>query len=294
MTSESKRFNGYDLALEAYRNIHDHHQQPLEYRLNALRLTFKKLRRSYRERSVRVSYDGDVAKAYLLGYVPPYIFLSEYVFREIGFLNETESDDFGIVGVGPGPELVALMKVLTDQNGSADGLTVRLYDIDHSTWTEVRQALTAVAVAAFDILNFESQIVPFDLDQPIDADFMKRHFQKTQNLVFQNCLNELKNRNIALANLRSIWNVIGEGSLVLFIEQRARRYDTNILLSQFKEHAMESGLVTFNELPKHRISFTDEVHPNLKQHFFGTYEDDLMERKNIDFDAMMFGKGPTV
>ena len=295
MKDSEERLNRYQLVLSAFEMFHPEIAS-IEDKLEKLRSPLKNLRSWYHSTEVRPAYDEASAWAYLLAYVPPYIFLTEHVLRESKFFEEFTSGDLevSIVGVGPGPEMVAVKQLFSKKSGGTSTLSFHLYDINHSVWSTVRRALMEVADDHFGIENQKHIVIDLDFNQPIDQQDLQRWFGRTKYLIFQNCFNELKNHDIAATNFRSIWEVLGNSSRILIVDQNVNKYrEGRLLWNQIKTFAESTGSDEPMERREQEIRFLDEVPSILKNNFFGAYEDFLAERISIKFDVLMLQKGTT-
>jgi hypothetical protein len=177
VADSEERLNRYQLVLSAFEMFHteiasiEDKLEKLRTPLINLREGYRSfnLREGYRSSKVRPVYDAASAWAYLLAYVPPYIFLTEHVLRKVGFLEEFTSGDLeiSIVGVGPGPEMVAVKQIFGEKKGAESILSFHLYDTKHLVWSEVRSSLSHVAADHFGIKKLQHVTIDLDFNQPI-------------------------------------------------------------------------------------------------------------------------------
>jgi hypothetical protein len=293
VADSKERLNRYQLVFSAFEKFHAEIGS-IEDKLQKLRPRLIDLRREYTSPSVRPTYEGAFAWAYLLAYVPPYAFLTEHVLRKIDFFEEFTSGnlEISIVGVGPGPEMVAVQQIFSERSGGESMLSFHLYDTNHSAWSEVRSALSHVAAEFFGIHKQQHIAVHLDFNQPIDQQDLHRWFGGTKYLIFQNVLNEITNHEIAVHNFREIWEVLGEGSRILIVDQNVNIYpQTRLLWNRIKTFVESHGSGEVTELREETIRFTDEVPPSLEKHLFDV--PNLWDRRKIKFGLLMFQKGAT-
>jgi len=295
VANQKARPNWYELALSAFEKFYEG-DGSTQHELEKLRPHLKSLRDAYHAFSVRPAYNSATAWAYLLAYVPPYILLTEHVLREFNFFEEFTSGDLEvcIVGVGPGPEMVAVKQFFSEKSGGKSTLSFHLYDINHSVWSKVRRALMEVADDHFGIENQQHIVIDLDFNQPIDQQDLQRWFGRAKYLIFQNCFNELKNHDIAATNFRGIWEVLGKGSRIMIVDQNVNNYrESRSFWNQIKTFVESTGSDEVREQREQAIRFPDPVPSILQNNFFGAYEDFLVARRNIKFDALMLQKGTT-
>ena len=280
--------NNYELVYSAWR-----HQQRLTgheeaQRLNALRPSLQQLRRSYRNDSVRVEYGGAIAEAYLLAYVPLYIHQAQEVLRQAidqAALPPSDELRVGLLCPGPGPELIALVRVLSDTWPLAPNLHVTYFDIANSGWANVRCGLLQCANDIHQPRSIGAEIVDIDLRSNLRPDTIGQ-FADFDIVVAQNMVNEVADSQQALSNLRSIVSTLKPGALVAVSDL----VNYGKAVGKTKGVFTQTLTVLHDEAREYNVPAPDAG--PLREHFFGDYEDDLMWKRWLNLVEWIGVKRP--
>jgi SAM-dependent methyltransferase len=280
MNVNSFQENSYGLVYSAWLGSQKLSDQEVAQMLRALRPSLQQLRTHYRPGggAVHVEYEGATAEAYLLAYVPLYIHQAEKVlgcaFGEME-VDSTGELRVGLLCPGPGPELIALVRLLNDTWPSPPNLNVTYFDIANDGWSKARSGLLRCANGIYEPRSVNTEIVNIDLRANLSPD-MVGQFADFDIVVAQNMVNEVADSEQALSNLRNIVSSLKHGTLVVVSDQA--NYDAVIKAKE----AFTQDLKVIHDEAKRYDDFYAPPAGLLKEHFFGPWEDDLMWKRALN------------
>lgn len=214
----------YDLILEGlYASYKVESEQEKKEFLSSLKPYVTELRTSFRNKQIKVDYrDKNVQAAYLIAYYPSYVEMTYEVLNRHETKTLPSKDrilNVCLFGAGAAPEAIALLHFIKQNKLDIDEVNIYAYDIFASTWNFSIDLAKEFIVPHFWQGN-KFQLVNLTLDL-CEYGSMQRILQQVQisNLfIFQNCLNELNDQNIALENIKYLSNNINQGSRLIIAD----------------------------------------------------------------------------
>jgi hypothetical protein len=205
----------------------------------------KKLWESYRAPNVIVDYaDLKTQEAYLLRYFPfywrPLIVEMGQLYKSGIELPRTEFLEAAFFGCGPGPEILGLMRHLSDVESPTTMMSAHLIDSAADTWACSRNlVLEHLAEPSWEpnLVDYVSTAASFtDREALASAAIDGCLFA-----VVQNCLNEVPSRlaGCVVENLMSQFARLAPGAIVLVID-RSGYEKTKKMMQAMHEIAVES------------------------------------------------------
>lgn len=268
----------YGIAYSAWLGSQELSGQEVSQRLRDLRPSLQKLRSGYRTGSVRVKYEGAIAEAYLLAYVPLYVHQAQKVLGHA--FEETELSSSGGLRVGllcpgPGPELIALVRVLNDKCPLPPNLHVTYFDIANAGWSKARNGLLRCATDTYQPHSISAEVIDIDLRSKLNPSTVSQ-FADFDIVVAQNMVNEVADSEQALSNLRNIVSSLKLGAVVAISD--LVNYDEAVRRAK---RAFTQNLEVIHDKEQVYNVPAPDAGP-LKEHFFGAYKDDLMWKRNLN------------
>jgi hypothetical protein len=214
----------YDLILEGlYSSYEIKSEEAKKAFLNSLKPYVTELRTSFKNKQIKVDYrDKNVQAAYLIAYYPSYIEMTYEVLNRHGIEvlpSKNRILSVCLFGAGAAPEAIALLNFINQNKLDIDEVNIYAYDIFASTWNFSLDLAKKFIVPHF-WQSKKFQLVSLDLDLCEHSAFEKISTQiKNSNLfIFQNCLNELNDENIAIQNIKYLAKNINQGSRLIIAD----------------------------------------------------------------------------
>lgn len=276
--SVRKPQTNYEIAYSAWLGSQKLSEQEVRQRLRALRPSLQKLRSGYRTNSVRVEYEGAIAEAYLLAYIPLYIRQAQEVLGHA--FGETELSTsgelrIGLLCPGPGPELIALVRVLNDKCSLPPNLHVTYFDVANAGWSKARNGLLRCANDIYEPHSISAEVIDIDLRSKLSPSTVSQ-FADFDIVVAQNMVNEVADSEQALSSLRNIMSSLKPGALVAISD--LVKYAEAV--GRAKGAFTQNLEVIHDKKPVYEVPAPDAG--PLKEHFFGAYKDDLMWKRQLN------------
>ncbi|MBD2176222.1 hypothetical protein H6F42_04725 [Pseudanabaena sp. FACHB-1998] len=190
--------------------------------LSGLKPHIRDLRESFQNKQVRVDYSNkNIQAAYLIAYYPSYVEMTYEVLNRHGveaLSFKNKELNVCLFGAGAAPEAIALLNFITTHNlNNIEVVVIRAYDIFASTWSFSLDLIEQFIVPHF----WESKkfkLIGRDLDLCKHDGFkdIRQEIRNSNLLIFQNCLNELDDRNTAIQNIKYLaQNISPESTLII-------------------------------------------------------------------------------
>jgi len=215
----------YDLILEAlYSSYGITSELGRKEFLSGLKPHIRDLRESFQNRQVRVDYSNkNIQAAYLIAYYPSYIEMTYEVLNRHGveaLSFKNKELNVCLFGAGAAPEAIAILNFITTSNlNDIESVVIRAYDIYASTWS-----FSLELVRQFIIPHFwgqkEFKLIGRDLDlckNDVLRDIGKE-IHNSNLFIFQNCLNELNDRNTAIQNIKYLAQNLPQKSTLIIAD----------------------------------------------------------------------------
>lgn len=216
----------YDLILnELYRlNNVDSDEAKAQY-LQSLQPAALRLFHAYRGTFVRVDYrDKNVQAAYMIRYFPQYSQIIRLILNDPprNYLRPFNQRDLSacFFGSGPAPEVIGLLQFLATRFPNIRAVKAHAFDIIAEEWAYARDITRSLALSIWHDRQLELKGNAFDLSQAGAVEQCSNIIASSKLLVFQNCLNEVRQDqylNVA-ANLVSLVQAMASGSILIIID----------------------------------------------------------------------------
>ena len=214
----------YDLILEGlYSSYEIKSEEAKKAFLNSLKPYVTELRTSFKNKQVKVDYrHKNVQAAYLIAYYPSYVEMTYEVLNRHGTKVLSPKNrilNVCLFGAGAAPEAIALLNFISQNKLDIDEVNIYTYDIFASTWS-----FSLDLARKFIIPHFwrspKFQLVSLNLDICEHGAFeaILKQIQSSDLFVFQNCLNELNDRNIAIQNIKYLSENINQESRLIIAD----------------------------------------------------------------------------
>ncbi len=280
MSTEHKRYPfeepyGYvhDVLLRSWSDADRSYSLAISARLADLRPKLNELRLSYEKDRVSLDYSNGIAEAYLLAYVPHYMWQALNALHFSRPIIDADLLRVAVLCSGPGPELVALREYL-GQTGWQGRLEVHLVDIQMTGWTPVLSALHRA----------EPNLFLHDVDIADSIGTLPGDLCDLDILMLQNCANELP-RGFG-SRLNEYLELLSPSGTLILSDQR--NYDMWSELAAGFTNRMREGW-THRRIDR----FVEHVEPPTQDsalwNFFNTEPDpamQLMPRVNNRFSVI--------
>ena len=174
--------------------------------LNSLQPYVTSLRSSFRNRQIDVDYrDKNLQAAYLIAYYPSYVEMTYEVLNRHGkdvLCAQNNILNVCLFGAGAAPEAIAIINFINENALEIEELNIYAYDIFASTWNfSISLAKKFIIPHLWKSKRIEIRISELNLCQINSFENIKQQIKESNLFIFQNCLNELNNRDIAAANI---------------------------------------------------------------------------------------------
>jgi hypothetical protein len=242
------------------------------------------LRKGYRTNSVEVEYSGLVAEAYLLAYVPPYIFQAENVLEQaMAGLSFGEVLRVGFICPGPGPETIGLVRALKRHGPRRPPLDITYIDKATKGWAPAREALLDCARDRWPAPITRSAI-ELDLIEPRASNQLVDLGRSFDLVMLQNCANELsQNRQFGL-NMRQLTGSLRPGATLVISDQALYRA-TDWLKRWVKE--LDRSFDTSVPFRDKELKFGWPNCPVIDDNLLVRDGKDLMPRRNLNISMWL-------
>ena len=214
----------YDLILEGlYSSYQIKSEDTKKAFLDSLKPYVTELRTSFKNKQIKVDYrDKNVQAAYLIAYYPSYVEMTYEVLNRHGIKvlpSKNRILNVCLFGAGAAPEAIALLNFINQNSLDIDEVNIYAYDIFASTWSFSLDLSKKFIIPHF-WQSKKFQLISLDLDLCEHSAFEKISTQiKNSNLfIFQNCLNELNDENIAIKNIKYLAKNINQGSRLIIAD----------------------------------------------------------------------------
>ncbi len=213
----------YDLILEGLYSAYGitSESERKEF-LSGLKPHIRDLRESFQNKQVRVDYSNkNIQAAYLIAYYPSYVemtyeVLNRHGVEDLSFKNKKLN--VCLFGAGAAPEAIALLNFITTNNlNNIEVVVIHAYDIFASTWKFSLDLIQKFIVPHF-WESKEFKLIGRDLDLCKQDGFkdIRQEIHNSNLFIFQNCLNELNDRNTAIENINYLaQNLPQESTLIV-------------------------------------------------------------------------------
>jgi hypothetical protein len=278
----------YDLILEGlYSSYQIKSEDAKKAFLDSLKPYVTELRTNFKNKQIKVDYrDKNVQAAYLIAYYPSYVEMTYEVLNRHGIKvlpSKNRILNVCLFGAGASPEAIALLNFINQNSLDIDEVNIYAYDIFASTWNFSLDLARKFIVPHF-WQSRKFQLTSLNLDLCEHGVFERISTQiKNSNLfIFQNCLNELNDENIAIKNIKYLAKNINQGSRLiiadLFGHPAVKRIKPKI-----EQNLQDlSDLKFFEANNQHEIRLTISLPLILKQNLLsGT--DGLIPRSVVKF-----------
>jgi hypothetical protein len=259
--------------------------------LTSLKNHLFNLRKSYQTTNVETDYSSlDTQATYLIAYYPHYFEMIYHILNlissQLSFAKEVQACFFG---AGPCPEVAGLVKFLGDKFPETTNLVANVYDIAHDTWNLTREITKNDIIPK--LWNGNIDLQSFSLDICAANSFQSIHsvIKNCQLVVFQNCLNEVENKNTHdfQANFKSLLDNLPLGCSILIVD--FLNYDKiNAILEGIKRNVERANDIASEkgEISRFKVTTSPSI---IKQNLFEN-KDGLIERKHINFQYLALHK----
>jgi hypothetical protein len=281
------------IAIQDIEEIND-----LEPYLQSLQPYVRRLRHSYRSRTVAVDYsDFNIQAAYLLAYYPQYVEMTNHYVIDLAdsfknWLAKRSHLQACFFGSGPAPEVVAVARHLQyGQQIRSVLLTARIYDIAASTWTkshEVTKRLVRKLAPNVRLILSGHQI---NLCQRNVLFPIRAAIKCSQLFVIQNCLNEFATeRQVFVENMALLLEWMPTSSVLVLADLNYEIVQDLMekVEAQARSHTCSSVVRSCSEGSR---SFQSEIEltPLITQHLL-TGENYLIPRRSINYNCLIVKK----
>lgn len=214
----------YDLILEGlYSSYEIKSEEAKKAFLDSLKPYVTELRTSLRNKQIKVDYrDKNVQAAYLIAYYPSYVEMTYEVLNrhEIKVLpSKNRILNICLFGAGAAPEAIALLNFINQNSLDIDEVNIYAYDIFASTWNFSLDLARKFIIPHF-WQSKKFELISLDLDL-CEHNVFEKILKKIQNsnlFIFQNCLNELNDRNIAIENIKYLAQSINQETRLIIAD----------------------------------------------------------------------------
>lgn len=279
----------YDLILEGlYKSYQIKSEEDKKAFLCGLQPYVTDLRRSFKNNQIKVDYsDKNVQAAYLIAYYPSYVEMTYEVLNrhEIKVLNsENGILHVCLFGAGAAPEVIALLNFIVQNTIDINEVNIYAYDISASTWNFSLDLVREFIVPHF-WQSKKLQLVSLDLDL-CERDIFKTilgQIQTSNLFVFQNCLNELNDRDIAIQNIKYLTQNIAKKSRLIIADLSGYQVVSDIK-SKVEQNLQElSHLSIFKSKSKDEVRVKISLPSILRQNLL-TGTEGLIPRSIVRFN----------
>lgn len=262
----------YDLILEGLYSYYEiKSEESKKAFLCSLKPYVTELRTSFKNKQIKVDYrDKKVQAAYLIAYYPSYVEMTYEVLcrHEIKVLHSNNKIlNVCLFGAGAAPEVIALLNFINQNAIEIDEVNIYAYDIFASTWNFSLDLARKFIVPHF-WQSKKFQLISLKLDLCEDNVFEKI-LQKIQNsnlFIFQNCLNELNDGNIAIENIKYLAKNINQESRLIIADLSAYQVVTDIKLKIEQNLQQLSYLNLFKSKSKEEVKVKIPLPSIVRQH----------------------------
>ena len=214
----------YDLILEGlYSSYEIKSEESKKTFLNSLKPYVTELRTSFRNKKINVDEkDKHLQAAYLIAYYPSYVEMTYEVLNRHGVKFLPSKDrilNVCLFGAGAAPEAIALLNFINQNSLDIDEVNIYAYDIFASTWNFSLDLARKFIVPHF-WQSKKFQLISLNLDLCEHGVFEKilPKIQNSNLFIFQNCLNELNDKNIAVGNINYLVKNINQESRLIIAD----------------------------------------------------------------------------
>ena len=214
----------YDLILEGlYSSYEIQSEESKKDFLDRLKPYVTELRTSFKNKQIKVDYrDKNVQAAYLIAYYPSYVEMTYEVLSRHGIKVLSPKNrilNVCLFGAGAAPEVIALLNFINQNKLDIDEVNIYAYDIFASTWN-FSLDLSRKFIIPHLWQSKKFQLISLNLDL-CEHGVFEKILQKIQNsnlFIFQNCLNELNDKNIAIENINYLAKNINQESRLIIAD----------------------------------------------------------------------------
>lgn len=221
---------GYNIQLTTQSN----HPQPrqscsncneitdqLRILLNAWKPFLQQVRNAYNRVPTTFDYNSRYQKGiYMLAYFPFYIepiYYSLENFHEQIFLQNKNKLTISVLGGGPLPELLGIVKLIDEKKNDIQNISVKIFD-KYESWKAEFESCTQPLVSNYfkgGIFYDQFQVDIIDIEDSIID-----NITNTDIIILQNTINDIPlNKYSSLKNsLLKIWNSLSTNSLLIIID----------------------------------------------------------------------------
>lgn len=278
-------------------------QQKIAY-LQSLQEPARALWMRYKNQFVSVDYaDHSTQAAYMLRYFPQYaqiidIVLSQLKNKEIHPTISNKKINCGLFGSGPCPEAFGIAQFIKAKHREVETVQSISFDINASSWAYSRNITKENLIPSmFGERTFGIRGIDFDLSLPIAIENFNEAISKMSIIVFQNCLNEINpsKHGQVLSNLKTIYNNLSSGALLIFIDLSGFR-NVISLLTTFQGQIKADNIVEPLDVASKRFfaaSLVNTMPEILRTNLLnGSRENQngLIPRVNIDYHTLIVRK----
>lgn len=214
----------YDLILEGlYSSYQIKSEDAKKAFLDSLKPYVTELRTNFKNKQIKVDYrDKNVQAAYLIAYYPSYVEMTYEVLNRHGIKvlpSKNRILNVCLFGAGASPEAIALLNFINQNSLDIDEVNIYAYDIFASTWNFSLDLARKFIVPHF-WQSKKFQLISLNLDLCEHGVFEKilPKIQNSNLCIFQNCLNELNDRNTAIENIDYLAKNINQESRLIIAD----------------------------------------------------------------------------
>jgi hypothetical protein len=277
----------YDLILEGLYSSYDiESEEAKKAFLNSLKPYVTELRTSFKNKQIKVDYrDKNVQAAYLIAYYPSYVEMTYEVLNrhEVKVLPVKDRIlDVCLFGAGAAPEALALLNFINQNALDIDEVNIYAYDVFASTWNFSLDLVRKYIIPHFwQSQKFQITSLNLDLCEHGVFERILKQIQNSDLFIFQNCLNELNDKNTAIANINYLANNINQGSRIIIADLSAYQITSDIKL-QIDQNLQElSYLKLFKSKDKNEIRVKIPLPSIIRQHLLTGKPNQTLEQGGI-------------
>ena len=277
----------YDLILEGlYSSYEIKSEEAKKAFLNSLKPYVTELRTSFKNKQIKVDYrDKNVQAAYLIAYYPSYVEMTYEVLNRHGIKVLPVKNrilNVCLFGSGAAPEAIALLNFINQNTLNIDEVNIYAYDILASTWNFSLDLARKFIIPHFWQLK-KLQLISLNLDLCKYNGFEEilKQIQNSDLFVFQNCLNELHDRNTAIENIKYLAKNINQESRLIIADLSGYQVVADIKLKIEQNLQELSYLNLFKSKDKDEVRMKISLPFIIRQHLLTGKPNQSLEQGGI-------------